>query len=218
MPVGTIPPTAMHQINRSKNSNGSAGVTNATLVPLPGRTADQQEPGDDGSALFPSWAQLVDADSASGAASVDAGLAAVRSDGAIDDETPIPTAVLDVAGVPGGQATPVVEEQPTPVRTVRPEPVVTPAPEPEGAGVERWRPLVASVFPSWAVDDVLAVMECESHGQNVQNAGGGPYFGPMQVWSGNFLPGEDWWDVPTNIRVAFRVWSATGWSLWSCKP
>lgn len=61
-------------------------------------------------------------------------------------------------------------------------------------------------------------MACESGGRNVQNAQGGPYFGPMQVWSGHFLPGEDWWDPVTNIRVAFRVWSAAGWAPWSCRP
>lgn len=129
------------------------------------------------------------------------------------------------------------DTSPTPTST----PVATPAPPPEpapeqrtegvaasegetrylpppGDAVERWRPLVAAYFPASAVDEALSVMECESGGQNIQNASGGPYFGPMQVWSGNFRPGEDWWDPETNIRVAARLWKESGWALWDCRP
>ncbi len=99
-----------------------------------------------------------------------------------------------------------------------PEP--TAAPEPPGiprqfnGGVEQWRPLVASIFPAWAVDTVLAVMWCESRGDpNATGAAGER--GLLQIhprWHYDAT-----YDPEGNLRAAYRISSGgTDWSAWTC--
>lgn len=72
------------------------------------------------------------------------------------------------------------------------------------------------VLYDWPHSQAIAIAICESGMRNVQNASGGPYFGPFQMWSGHFRAGEDYWDPPTNVAVAYRVWRAQGWAPWEC--
>jgi hypothetical protein len=78
-------------------------------------------------------------------------------------------------------------------------------------------PALIALYP-WPHQEAEDVAFCESQYRNIQNAEGGPFFGPFQMWSGHFHAGEDYWDVPTNVAVAYRVWSSSGWGPWSCKP
>lgn len=99
-----------------------------------------------------------------------------------------------------------------------PEPVVvvpvgTPIPI-YGEGVEQWRWLVASIFPAWAVDKVLDVMDCESEGDpNATGAQG--EMGLMQLhpkWHSDAT-----YDPYGNLVAAYRISSGgTDWSAWTC--
>jgi hypothetical protein len=146
-----------------------------------------------------------------------------------NEPAPILTAPARPTHTPTATATPTATPTPEPTATPIP-PTATPAPRlapvapvapggraaaaaPTGGDFEA---LVA--LYDWPVAQALAVAWCESGYRNVQNGGGGPYFGPFQMWSGHFRPGEDYWHVPTNVAVAYRVWRSSGWSPWECKP
>lgn len=92
-------------------------------------------------------------------------------------------------------------------------PVGTPIPI-YGEGVEQWRGLVASIFPAWAVDKVLAVMDCESGG-NPNATGAQGEMGLLQIhprWHHDAT-----YDPYGNIVAAYRISSGgTDWSQWSC--
>jgi hypothetical protein len=87
--------------------------------------------------------------------------------------------------------------------------------------VEQWRSLVASIWPVDQVDNVLAVMNCESGGNPyAHNTNGEDSRGLLQI---NVGPGAhtdmaslDLFDPATNLRAAFQIWQASGWSPWSC--
>lgn len=105
---------------------------------------------------------------------------------------------------------------PTPtVEAAAPPSVTVPIPY-FGEGVEQWRPLVASIFPAWAVDTVLRVMWCESRGDpNATGAAG--EMGLMQIMP-RWHP-DATYDPEGNLRAAYRISSGgTDWSAWTCKP
>lgn len=97
-----------------------------------------------------------------------------------------------------------------------PEPTQLPSiPRQFNGGVEQWRPLVASIFPAWAVDTVLSVMWCESRGDpNATGAAGER--GLMQIhprWHYDAT-----YDPEGNLRAAYRISSGgTDWSAWTCR-
>lgn len=108
-------------------------------------------------------------------------------------------------------------------------------------GVERWRPLVAEIFPADEVDEVLSVMTCESHGNpntRYMEEWGVESVGLMQINEG-WLTGwsrPEWsilshngqpvnlTDPATNLQAAKFVRffeDTTGlepWSQWACQP
>jgi len=118
----------------------------------------------------------------------------------------IPVAADGVAPPPTPSPEPTVEAATTPAVTV---------PIPFGEGVERWRPLVASIFPAWAVDTVLRVMWCESRG-NPNATGAAGEMGLMQIhprWHADAT-----YDPEGNLRAAYRISSGgTDWSAWTCR-
>ena len=89
------------------------------------------------------------------------------------------------------------------------------------AQVEQWRSLVASIWPASQVDNVLAVMQCESGGDpNAHNTNGEDSRGLMQI---NVGPGAhtQWasynlFDPTTNLQLAYQLWQQSGWAPWSC--
>lgn len=116
--------------------------------------------------------------------------------GLASDGTPEPTAT------PSATPEPVVV---VPIGTV--EPVYTP-------GVEQWRGLVASIFPEWAVDKVLAVMWCESKGDPNATGSQGE-MGLMQLhprWHRDAT-----YEPYGNLVATYRISSGgTDWSQWTC--
>lgn len=122
---------------------------------------------------------------------------------------------------------------PTTVTTTAPS--TQPAPVEGGAfppAVERWRPIVASYFPSSRVDGALAVIRCESAGDpNAYN----PYSGASGLFQ--FLPatwatvspragfeGASVFDPQANIGTAAwmsNYYASRGsgpWAPWTCRP
>lgn len=87
--------------------------------------------------------------------------------------------------------------------------------------VEQWRGLVASIWPASEVDNVLAVMQCESGGNRyAHNTAGEDSRGLMQI---NVGPGAhtQWasynlFDPETNLRLAYQLWQSQGWAPWTC--
>lgn len=105
----------------------------------------------------------------------------------------------------------------TPVPTATPTAVPpTPTPEPQQSWnctgnwqVDRWGPLVASVFPEWAVCDALFVISVESEGNpNVYNFTGSGACGLFQL-----LPCEST-DPYLNTLGAYRKWLDGGQDFW----
>ena len=101
----------------------------------------------------------------------------------------------------------------TPEQTVVIVPVGTPIPI-YGEEVEQWRWLVASIFPAWAVNKVLAVMDCESGG-NPNTTGAEGEVGLMQIhprWHNDAT-----YDPYGNVVAAYRISSGgKDWSAWTC--
>ena len=85
--------------------------------------------------------------------------------------------------------------------------------------VEQWRELVASIWPANQVDNVLAVMECESGGNpEAHNTAGEDSRGLMQinVYAHPDMAGLNLYDPETNLRSALQIWQSSGWGPWSC--
>lgn len=98
-------------------------------------------------------------------------------------------------------------------------PELTPAPPPVKEdsvyqpNVERWRGLVASVFPEWAVDTVLRIMDCESEGLPEATGRLGER-GLMQIHP---IHHDSTYDPLGNLWAAYRISSGgTDWAAWSC--
>ena len=68
-------------------------------------------------------------------------------------------------------------------------------------GVERWRGLVALIFPAENVERVLRVMTCESHGDPNATGGVGER-GLMQIHP---IHSDSTYDPEGNLRAAFRI-------------
>lgn len=109
--------------------------------------------------------------------------------------------------------------------TIFPTPVPTPTPTPEPPveaavvwpvyreDVERWRGLVASIFPGWAVDTALRIMDCESKG--LQNATGRA--GERGLFQIHPIHHDSTYDPLGNVLAAYRISSGgADWSAWSC--
>lgn len=84
------------------------------------------------------------------------------------------------------------------------------------SGVEQWRDLVASVFPAWAVDDVLRVMACESNGDPWATGAAGER-GLLQIHPRYHADAT--YDPEGNLRAAYRISNGgQSWAAWTCKP
>lgn len=85
------------------------------------------------------------------------------------------------------------------------------------SGVEQWRSAVASLWPSWAVDKVLAVMRCESEGNpNVTGLEGEQGLMQMKAFHGWRVGWANMYDPHTNLRAAHHLWLEQGWGPWTC--
>lgn len=107
----------------------------------------------------------------------------------------------------------------TPTPTVVIVPTSTPVPIVEAAhwnpDVERWRPLVASIFPAWAVSSALAIIQCESEG-NPNATGAQGERGLFQIHP-RWHP-DSTYDPEGNVRAAYRIsGGGTDWGAWSCR-
>lgn len=109
---------------------------------------------------------------------------------------------------------------PVAVLTATAEPA-TPTPEPTrdapvfGAAIEQWRSLVASIFPAWAVNTALRIMDCESKGDpNAIGAQGElGLFQIMPYWHPDATL-----DPTGNVLAAYRISNGgRDWSAWSCR-
>lgn len=96
------------------------------------------------------------------------------------------------------------------------------------AGVEQWRPLVASYFRAGDVDRALRIMRCESGGDpnimhdfsNPASASGlfqhlGKYWSSRSVAAG--WAGASIFDPEANVAVAAWLQRTGGWSHWVCR-
>mgnify|MGYP000966845867 FL=1 len=117
----------------------------------------------------------------------------VASDGVMVPPTPTPTAVIVPTTTPAGPIVVAAHWNPD---------------------VERWRPLVASIFPGWAVAKVLDVMQCESGG-NPNATGAQGERGLMQIHP-RWHP-DSTYDPAGKLQAAYRISNGGGdWSAWSC--
>lgn len=88
----------------------------------------------------------------------------------------------------------------------------------QGAGVERWRDLVAEYFRPGDVNRALCLMRYESGGvPSARNPSGAS--GLMQImpfWAPHFgVSAQDLFDPGTNIRLAASIRDSQGWVAWS---
>jgi hypothetical protein len=87
--------------------------------------------------------------------------------------------------------------------------------QPSSPGVEQWRPLVESIFPAFAVETVLRIMNCESGG-NPNAVGAAGELGLMQVmprWHPDATT-----DPEGNLRAAYRIsGGGVSFSAWTCR-
>lgn len=122
---------------------------------------------------------------------------------------------------------------PSPTTTTPPPTVpITQPPVVFQESVERWRPLVATYFPTSLLDEALSVMACESKGdpnaQNPNSTAGGLYQFIASTWnwaSANAgFAGVSVYDPEANIATAaFLVEYAIDrdlppWQHWVCQP
>jgi len=136
----------------------------------------------------------------------------VMSSSQLTEDKPYSIVVGSVAsdGVPPALTPTPVTPTPTPVPpTQRP---VTPIPlyQPD---VERWRGLVALIFPPWYVDVALRVMDCESKGLPGAT-GAASERGLFQIHP---IHHDSTYDPEGNVRAAYRISKGgNDWSAWSC--
>ena len=82
-------------------------------------------------------------------------------------------------------------------------------------GVEQWRGLTESIFPSFAVETVLRIMQCESGG-NPNATGAQGEMGLLQVhprWHRDAS-----YDPEANLRAAYRIsGGGASFSAWTCR-
>jgi hypothetical protein len=81
------------------------------------------------------------------------------------------------------------------------------------AGVERWRPLVESIFGPGAAGRVLQIMDCESEGDPWATGAAGER-GLMQIHP---IHPDSTYDPEANLRAAYRLsLGGTNWDAWTC--
>jgi hypothetical protein len=100
-----------------------------------------------------------------------------------------------------------VETKRTSKRTVRP-------------GVEQWRNLVSTYFPTSQVETALCIMGHESGGdpsaKNPRSSARGLFQILASLWAPYFgVSYEDLYDPGINTRLAANIWSQQGWGAWS---
>lgn len=145
----------------------------------------------------------------------------LAADGMIEGAAPVASALAPGDGVPTGAGSPIPTpelEKPTEVvqSALTPAPAIKETPEISysGQSVERWRGLVASIFPGWAVDTVLRIMACESGGDPNATGSAGER-GLLQIHP---IHHDSTYHPEGNLRAAYRI-SAGGsnWGAWSCR-
>ena len=119
-----------------------------------------------------------------------------------------------------------------------PEPTATPSATPEPVVVVpvgtveptcEWECILRRTgWPEWVIPQALSVSWCESGHRDVQNEGGGNFWGRFQVspfWHRDKLiargyppTGEVLLSPWVNAEIALMIWQSTGWSEWQCKP
>jgi hypothetical protein len=93
------------------------------------------------------------------------------------------------------------------------------------SAVERWRPAVATYFPTEQVDWALRIIECESHGdpnaKNPRSTASGLFQHLASLWEERAAaagwPGADVFDPYANIAVAAWLFETGGPGHWVCK-
>lgn len=104
-----------------------------------------------------------------------------------------------------------------------PIPLPNPAPVLVYQGVEQWRHIVEYFWPSWAVERMMRIMDCESKGDpNAKNphSSATGLFQIMGFWQKKW-PG-DYTDPWTNGAVAYQIWLeadkyGSPFDPWVCK-
>jgi len=133
----------------------------------------------------------------------------------LDDSTSVPTptpTAEPVTPLPTLELLePTLELSP---KTPVPVPTQAPAAPVFAGSSEQWRQLVASIFPSWAVDTALRIIQCESKG-NPGATGGHGERGLFQIHP---VHPDSTYDPAGNVQAAYRI-SAGGqdWSAWTCR-
>ena len=131
--------------------------------------------------------------------------------GQAPEPTPDPTLPPVSTAMVAAQERSSVVEHPPPNRTVGGSNPSVPA----TSGVEQWRGLTESIFPSFAVETVLRIMQCESGG-NPNATGAQGEMGLLQVhprWHRDAS-----YDPEANLRAAYRIsGGGVSFSAWSCR-
>jgi soluble lytic murein transglycosylase-like protein len=86
--------------------------------------------------------------------------------------------------------------------------------------VERWRPLIASVFPAAEVDTALCIIRHESGGNpdadNPRSSAKGLFQVLGSMWAPHYgVSQTELYDPVANVQIAGDIWENYGWSAWS---
>jgi soluble lytic murein transglycosylase-like protein len=86
--------------------------------------------------------------------------------------------------------------------------------------VERWRPLVAGVFPAAEVEAALCIIRHESGGNpdadNPRSSAKGLFQVLGSMWAPHYgVSQTELFDPVTNVQIASDIWENQGWSAWS---
>jgi hypothetical protein len=85
----------------------------------------------------------------------------------------------------------------------------------ETQGVDQWRPLVESIFPAFAVETAMRIMQCESSG-NPNAVGAAGELGLFQIMPRWHYDATT--DPTGNVLAAYRISSGgSDWSAWTCR-
>lgn len=86
--------------------------------------------------------------------------------------------------------------------------------------VDRWRPLVAGVFPAAEVETALCIIRHESGGSpdadNPRSSARGLFQVLGSMWAPHYgVSQAELYDPVTNVDIAADIWENYGWSAWS---
>lgn len=126
---------------------------------------------------------------------------------------PVTPTVLPVLPTVVAYEVPTLVYQP-PVTVTLIEPAQAPAaPRFEGSS-EQWRGLVASIFPEWAVNTALRIIQCESKGDSSATGAAGER-GLFQIHP---VHPDSTYDPLGNVRAAYRIsGGGQNWTSWTCR-